>query len=136
MLIQKMGVQKMQHEYNVLKFIKADVCTTVLPIRTNVLRGGGYCLDDNLLQNAVSLQSLRNQDTSSLFPFQNISKRKKLHRDIVRDQAEQGCRSSRCVRGVFACNFLGGRDKRKGGKRCKKEKEEHRYGQCYSHLCV
>lgn len=31
----------MQHEYNVLKFIKADVCTTVLPIRTNVLRGGG-----------------------------------------------------------------------------------------------
>ena len=24
----------------------------------------------------------------------------------------------------FACNFLGGRDKRKGGKRCKKEKEE------------
>jgi hypothetical protein len=30
----------MQHEYNVLKFIKADVCTTVHPIRTNVLRGG------------------------------------------------------------------------------------------------
>ena len=29
----------MQREYNVLKFIKADVCTTVLPIRTNVLRG-------------------------------------------------------------------------------------------------
>ena len=112
MLIQKMGVQKMQHEYNVLKFIKADVCTTVHPIRTNVLRGGGYCLDDNLLQNAVSLQSLRNQDTSSLFPFQNISKRKKLHRDIVRDQAEQGCRSSRCVRGFFACNFFGKRDKR------------------------
>ena len=95
----------MQREYNVLKFIKADVCTTVLPIRTNVLRGG-YCLDDNLLQNAVSLQSLRNQDTSSLFPFQNISKRKKLHRDIVRDQAEQGCRSSRCVRGVFCVQFF------------------------------
>ena len=31
----------MQHEYNVFKFIKADVCTTVHPIRTNVLRGGG-----------------------------------------------------------------------------------------------
>lgn len=105
MLIQKMGVQKMQHEYNVLKFIKADVCTTVHPIRTNVL-WGGYCLDDNLLQNAVSLQSLRNQDTASLFPFQNISKRKKLHRDIVRDQAEQGCRSSRCVRGVFCVQFF------------------------------
>ena len=98
----------MQREYNVLKFIKADVCTTVHPIRTNVLRGGGgYCLDDNLLQNAVSLQSLRNQDTSSLFPVQNISKRKKLHRDIVRDQAEQGCRSSRCVRGVFCVQFFG-----------------------------
>ena len=133
MLIQKMGVQKMQHEYNVLKFIKADVCTTVHPI---MFFGGGYCLDDNLLQNAVSLQSLRNQDTSSLFPFQNISKRKKLHRDIVRDQAEQGCRSSRCVRGFFACNFFGGRDKRKGGKRCKKEKEEHRYWLCYSHFCA
>ena len=55
----------MQHEYNVLKFIKADVCTTVHPIRTNVLRGG-YCLDDNLLQNAVSLQSLRNQEKNML----------------------------------------------------------------------
>ena len=77
------------------------------PDQNECSSGGGYCLDDNLLQNAVSLQSLRNQDTASLFPFQNISKRKKLHRDIVRDQAEQGCRSGRCVRGVFCVQFFG-----------------------------
>lgn len=76
------------------------------PDKNKCSSGEGYCLDDNLLQNAVSLQSLRNQDTASLFPFQNISKRKKLHRDIVRDQAEQGCRSSHCVRGVFCVQFF------------------------------
>ena len=95
----------MQGRYHALKFIKSDVCTIVHSNRTNVFRRGD-CQVENLFHNAVSLQPRRNQDTASLFPFQNISKRKKLHRDIVRNQAEQGCRSRHCVRGVFCAQFF------------------------------
>ena len=68
--------------------------------------GGGYSLEAFLLHKAEAWRVPKVRNTSFFRFISKYQQTKKLHKDIVCNQAEQGCRSNRCVRGVFCVPFF------------------------------